>query len=61
MTVAEAVAYKQEGHFAPGSMEPKVEVAIDFLKCGGERVIITRPELGFAAIEGRAGTRIVME
>jgi len=61
MTVAEAVAYKEEGHFAPGSMEPKVEAAIDFLTCGGERVIITRPELGFAAIEGRAGTQIVKE
>jgi carbamate kinase len=61
MTVAEAVSYKQEGHFAPGSMEPKIEAAIDFLMCGGGRVIITRPEFGFAAVEGRAGTQIVKE
>jgi carbamate kinase len=42
-------------------MEPKVQAAIDFLTCGGERVIITRPELGVAAIEGKAGTQIVKE
>jgi carbamate kinase len=40
-------------------MEPKIEAAIDFLGSGGERVVITRPELGYAAIERKAGTHIV--
>jgi carbamate kinase len=59
MTVSEAVRFKDEGQFARGSMEPKIEAAIDFLATGGDRVVITRSELGYAAIEGRAGTHIV--
>jgi carbamate kinase len=59
MTVSEAVRFRDEGQFAKGSMEPKIEAAIDFLGSGGERVVITRPELGYAAIERKAGTHIV--
>jgi carbamate kinase len=58
MNIADAVQYRKEGHFAPGSMEPKIEAAIDFLNAGGSRVIITRPELTDAAISGLAGTTI---
>jgi len=57
--VSELERFHDEGHFAPGSMGPKVEAAISFIRSGGSRVIVTRPELGFAAIEGRAGTHIV--
>jgi carbamate kinase len=60
MTTAEALTFMSEGHFAPGSMEPKIEAAIEFLIGGGERVIITRPELADAAINGTAGTTIVL-
>jgi carbamate kinase len=60
MTSDEAIRFRDAGHFAPGSMEPKIDAAISFLRAGGERVIITRPELGFAAIEGKAGTQIVL-
>jgi carbamate kinase len=58
MTLAEARRYLRQGHFAAGSMKPKIEAAIDFLKAGGGRVIITRPDLLDKAVAGRAGTHI---
>ncbi len=32
-----------EGHFAPGSMGPKVEAIVDYLEKGGAQAIITNP------------------
>ncbi len=58
VTAAEAEKFRQEGHFAPGSMGPKIEAALDFLSQGGQRVLITRPESLAAALEGRTGTHI---
>ena len=54
-----AKAYLAEGHFAPGSMKPKIEAAVDFLESGGQRVIITQPHLLEAALRGNNGTHIV--
>jgi len=48
-----------QGHFAPGSMGPKVDAAIHFLKGGGRRALITNPECLPQAIEGRAGTHFI--
>ncbi len=48
-----------EGEFPPGSMGPKIEAALEFLQMGGELAIITSPENIAAAVEGRAGTRIL--
>lgn len=59
MTVAEARAFMEAGHFAPGSMRPKISAAIDFLENGGEEVIITEPHLMEDALHGRTGTHIV--
>lgn len=59
MTVSEAKGYFDEGHFAPGSMGPKVRAAIKFLEAGGKQVIITTPELAGKALKGEAGTHIV--
>ncbi len=59
MTVAEAKRYLDQGHFAPGSMKPKIESAVEFLEHGGRRVIITRPSLLEEAIHGLAGTHII--
>lgn len=58
MTVAEAKEHLAAGQFAPGSMGPKVQAAVDFLEQGGERVVIT--DLGHLvpAVEGQAGTRV---
>lgn len=59
MTVEEAKRYMQEGHFAKGSMGPKVQAAIRFIEWGGERAIIASLDHAVDAIEGKAGTEIV--
>jgi carbamate kinase len=61
MTVAEAKTYAAEGHFAKGSMEPKVRAAIRFIESGGERAIITSLDKATDALEGKAGTTITRE
>jgi carbamate kinase len=58
MTVSEAKAYAEEGHFAKGSMEPKVRAAIRFVEHGGERAVITSLDRAVDALEGCAGTSI---
>ncbi|WP_422485742.1 carbamate kinase [Gudongella sp. DL1XJH-153] len=59
MTVEEANKYIEEGHFAPGSMLPKVMAAVDFVKSNSRReAIITSLEKAKAAIHGETGTRI---
>src|SRR3989344_6244363 len=58
LTVKDAKRYHAENEFAPGSMGPKIEAAIEFLETGGKEVIITTPELVEAAMKGKAGTRI---
>jgi carbamate kinase len=58
ITLAEAQAYHDEGQFPPGSMGPKMLAAIRFLKNGGERVIITKPESARDALRGKTGTHI---
>ncbi len=58
LTAAEAEKYRQAGHFAPGSMAPKIESAIEFLSRGGRRVLITQPESLAAALQGRTGTHM---
>jgi carbamate kinase len=59
MTAAECRRYLQEGHFAAGSMRPKIEAALTFLERGGERVIITQPHHLEQALHGIYGTHIV--
>lgn len=57
ITVREAKQYLNDGHFAEGSMAPKVRAAIEFVENGGKRCIITTAdELG----NPEAGTRIVL-
>ncbi len=58
MSATEARRHLEAGEFAPGSMGPKVEAAIEFVEGGGREVFITTPGLMSKAIEGRAGTRI---
>lgn len=59
MTVAEAKQYMEEGHFAPGSMLPKIQAIIWFLEAGGKEALITNPENLERALAGETGTRIV--
>jgi len=58
VSVAQMKRYMNEGHFAEGSMLPKIEAAIDFILKGGTEVIITSPELISEALEHKTGTRI---
>ena len=59
MTIAEAEAYMAEGHFAKGSMLPKIQAILRFLKNGGKQALITNPENISRALDGETGTWIV--
>jgi len=59
MNTEEAKRYLEEGHFQAGSMGPKIEAALYFLKYHGEKVIITSIEGVKEAIVGKNGTTIV--
>jgi carbamate kinase len=59
MTVEEARQYISEGHFAPGSMLPKVEACIDYVTGSqGGKALITSLEKAKAALMGETGTII---
>lgn len=60
ITVAEAYQYIDEKHFAPGSMLPKVQAAIQFVDRNPKRTaIIAALDKAKAAIQGASGTKIV--
>jgi len=59
ITLSEAEKYLEEGHFPTGSMGPKMEAAIQFIKSGGEMVVISSLEDARKAFQGEAGTRII--
>ncbi|HDL04464.1 MAG TPA: carbamate kinase [candidate division Zixibacteria bacterium] len=58
-TVSEMEDYLRKGHFPPGSMGPKMNAAIQFIRDGGKQVIITSFENAGRALKGKAGTRIL--
>ncbi|MEO0562138.1 MAG: carbamate kinase [Chloroflexota bacterium] len=59
MTLSESRQYMGDGHFAVGSMLPKVEAAVQFVGNGGPVAIITDPAHLLDALEGSSGTRII--
>lgn len=60
MTIEEANQYIQEGHFAPGSMLPKVEAAIAFVQGQpGRTSVIASLDKAKEAILGTSGTKII--
>ena len=60
ITVTEAEQYVRDGHFAPGSMLPKMQAAIQFASSGEKRkAIITSLYKAEDALAGRTGTVIV--
>ena len=60
MTLAEVKQYLDEGgHFAEGSMAPKMRAVVKFLEGGGKEALITNPENIERAVAGETGTRIV--
>ena len=58
ITAAEAEQYIAEGQFEPGTMLPKIEAAVEFLKKGGKRAVITSIDEAKAGYLGRTGTVI---
>jgi carbamate kinase len=59
ITVSVAEKYVKEGHFPSGSMGPKMEAAIQFIKDGGEMVVISSLEDARKSFHEEAGTRII--
>lgn len=59
VTLSEMEEYAKAGHFPPGSMGPKVEAAMQFIRNGGEMVTISSLQDAQKAIHDEAGTRIV--
>ena len=58
MSVHEAERYIAAGHFAKGSMQPKIEAILTFLKHGGRHGLITSPANIARALQGQSGTWI---
>ncbi|MCI9575372.1 MAG: carbamate kinase [Clostridiales bacterium] len=59
MTAAQAEQYIAEGHFAPGSMLPKVEACLSFVRFNPKgKALITSLQKAKEALEGRTGTVI---
>ena len=57
MSLAEASRYVDEGHFAPGSMLPKVQAAMKFVRSDpGKKAIITSLDKAIDALAGKTGT-----
>ncbi|MCP1111162.1 carbamate kinase [Lachnospiraceae bacterium PF1-21] len=57
ISIEEAKQYISEGHFAPGSMLPKVEAAVDFASSkAGRTALITLLEKSKEGIQGKTGT-----
>jgi carbamate kinase len=59
MTVAEAEKHMADGQFPPGSMGPKIDSALQFVKSAKKQVLITDVEVLREALEGKDGTVIV--
>lgn len=59
LTIQQATRGLKEGDFPPGSMGPKVEAALRFIKGGGKRAVITSIQKIEAAVNGKAGTEII--
>jgi carbamate kinase len=58
VTVEQVRQYMEEGHFAVGSMLPKIRAALEFLTQGGKEAIITTPDSLTRAVRGKSGTHI---
>lgn len=59
LTVTEAEALLGSGELGEGSMAPKVEAAVRFLRDGGERAVIAQLQQGREAVAGEVGTEVV--
>ena len=58
ITVRKVEKYLKDGQFPPGSMAPKIEACIRFIKAGGKKAIITSLDHAIDALHGKTGTVI---
>lgn len=61
MSLEDAKRYLEEGHFAPGSMAPKIKAVVNFLERGGKEALITCPSAIEKALKGETGTRVLKQ
>lgn len=61
VTANELRQYTSQGHFASGSMKPKVEAALRFVDNGGQRAIIAELDSLENALQGKTGTHVTGE
>jgi len=59
LKVEDARKYRDQGQFPPGSMGPKIQAAIEFIRGGGKEVLITKAHRLAEAMKGETGTKIV--
>ncbi|MDX9928294.1 MAG: carbamate kinase [Bacteroidales bacterium] len=58
LNYADALRYLNEGHFAKGSMAPKIQACLNFIKSGGRKSVITE---AFKLEDKKYGSKITME
>lgn len=58
LNYADTLIYLNEGHFAKGSMAPKIEACLNFIKKGGRMSVITE---AFKLADKKYGSKITME
>jgi carbamate kinase len=61
VSVRDLEAYQAEGHFARGSMAPKIDAVLRFLAHGGKRAIIAHLSQAAEAFQGTSGTHVVAD
>ena len=60
LSIEQAARFLSEGHFPPGSMRPKIEAALQFVRNTSKRAVITSIENIEGAVRGESGTEIVI-
>ena len=58
LNYSDALKYLNEGHFAKGSMAPKIKACLNFIKGGGTKSVITE---AFKLADKKYGSKITME
>ena len=59
ITASEAEVLLESNEFGKGSMGPKIEACIAFVRNGGKKGVISNQEYALDAVRGNAGTRII--
>ncbi len=59
LTTKQAQKYLNAGEFQEGNIKPKLQAAVNFIKKGGKKAIITSPENALKSLNNKKGTIIV--